>query len=195
LITRVGAGPFAGLYSLVALPSFVALVQSYWQGRHDGPLLWSLRMLPGTVALALVLAAAGVALVAASFAQPSVTGMDPRAAVRARGITRITRHPFFIGVALWGTAHSLVNGFAADVLFFGGFPVFALVGAVHQDRRKQRENRERLRLFYEETSLLPFGAIVAGRNRLELSELPWLALSVGAALAVTLYLLHPLLFR
>lgn len=194
LIERFGAGPFAGLYSLVALITFVPLVWTYWQSRHDGPLLWSLRTTAWAVPLTLFLAALGIALVSASFAQPSVTGMDPRAQTRSHGITRITRHPLFVGLAIWGLAHTLVNGFLADVLFFGGFTAFGFLGAAHQDLRKQRDD-SRLTVFYTETSVFPFAAIAAGRNRLELSELPWPALAVGIAIAALLYLLHPMLFR
>jgi len=146
------------------------------------------------VALAIFLGAIGIAVVAASFSQPSATGMDPRAATRARGLTRVTRHPFFMGLALWGLAHVLVNGFLSDVIFFGGFSVYGVVGAAHQDTRKQRESGGRLRAFYDETSLLPFQAILGGRNRLILSELPFPALGIGAAVALVVYWLHPMLF-
>ena len=194
LVERYGAGPFAGIYSLVALFTFIPLVVTYWHSRHSGPLLWAIGSARGTVPLAIILGATGVALVAASFAQPSVTGMDPRAATRAHGLTRVTRHPLFMGLAIWGLAHTLVNGFLADVIFFGGFPVYGVIGAAHQDARKQRDEGRRLQDFYDETSLLPFWAILTGRNRLELSELPFAALGIGAAVAIVLYLLHPMLF-
>jgi len=195
LIERLGAGPFAGMYSLVALATFVPLVWVYWHNRHGGPQLWSMRTAPGAIPFAIILAAAGIAMIAGSFSQPSVTGMDPRAVTRAHGLTRITRHPLFMGLALWGAAHALVNGFLADVIFFGAFPVYGIIGAAHQDVRKQREDARRLRAFYDETSLLPFWAIITGRNRLELSELPLAALGIGAAVATVIYLLHPTLFR
>ena len=194
LIERLGAQPFAGAYSLVALFTFIPLVRAYWHGRHGGPMLWSMGTVPGAVPLAILLGVAGMALVAASFAQPSVTGMDPRAGTRAHGITRITRHPLFMGLAVWGLAHALVTGYLADVIFFGGFPVYGLIGAAHQDVRKQREAGQDLRAFYDETSLLPFWAILTGRNRLELSELPFAALGIGASVAIVIYLLHPTLF-
>ena len=61
-----------------------------------------------------------------------------------KGVLRITRHPLFAGLALWGLAHVLVNGFLSDVVFFGGFPLFSLLGGAHQDARKQIEQMPRL---------------------------------------------------
>ena len=81
-----------------------------------------------------------------------------------------------------------------DVIFFGGFALFSLVGCAHQDARKRATRGAELAAYFAETSLLPFGAILAGRNRLVLAELPWLGLAVGATIATTLYLLHPYMF-
>jgi uncharacterized membrane protein len=194
IVGAIGEGPFAGVYSVVALGTFVPLVWTWWTDRHGGPLLWSLRGVPGVKPLALVLATVGVALLAASFAQPSAASLDPRAIPRARGVMRITRHPLFAGLGLWGLAHVLVNGFLTDIVFFGGFPLFAVVGGWHQDARKQLEQLSRLAPFYGETSAVPFAAIAAPRNRLANGELPWVALAVGVAFAVVLYYLHPMLF-
>jgi uncharacterized membrane protein len=85
-------------------------------------------------------------------------------------------------------------GFMTDVLFFGGFTLFAIIGCAHQDARKQREEGERLSGFMAETSLLPFVAILSGRNRLVFQELPWLHLAIGLGVALFLYWLHPLMF-
>jgi len=195
LVTGLGGErPFAGVYSLVALATFVPLVWAYATHSHGGPLLWGLRSIAVVRFVAILLAAVGIALVAASFAQPSATGMDPRAAVRAHGLTRITRHPLFSGLGLWGLAHVLVNGFASDVVFFGGFAVFGLLGAMHQDARKSRDHGRELAAFYEETSILPFAAILRGKNRLVAGELPWTALAIGLVAASVLYLLHPVVF-
>jgi uncharacterized membrane protein len=194
IVAGIGERAFAGLYSVVALVTFVPIVWTYWGARHSGPMLWNLRGLAAVRLLAIVLAAIGFALVSASFVQPSAAGMDPRAVPRAQGILRITRHPLLMGLGLWGMAHTLVNGFLADVVFFGGFPLFALFGAAHQDARKQADRGQRLGPFFDETSLLPFVAIATGRNRVEAGELPWGALGAGTLVALILYLLHPALF-
>jgi len=88
----------------------------------------------------------------------------------------------------------LVNGWAADVVFFGGLALFVILGAAHQDARKRATQSDRLAGFYAATSALPFAAILAGRQRLVLRELPWIGLAVGVAAALGLYRLHPALF-
>lgn len=193
IIARVGARGFQALYSLVALATFILLVRTYWGHKHAGPQLWDLAAQPGVRLLAIVLAGIGVAVAVLAVAQPSPTGMRG-ASKQARGMTRITRHPLFMAIGLWGLAHILVNGFFSDVIFFGGFVVFAVVGSAHQDARKRVTEGDGLGQFYGETSLLPFGAIVTGRNHLALGEIPRPAAVIGIVAAVLLYLLHSRLF-
>lgn len=194
LVRRLGAQAFQGAYSLVVLILFVMLVRSWWPARQSGPLLWSLAGIPGVRELAIVLAFTGVVVVGLSFFQPSPVLPVPGLPTSARGLTRITRHPLFVGIALWGIAHTLVNGYLSDVIFFGGFAAFSLVGGLHQDSRKRAEEGARLRGFYDETSVIPFGAIAGGRNRLVLREIPVVGVVVGVALAAALYTFHDRLF-
>jgi uncharacterized membrane protein len=194
LVRRLGAQAFQGMYSLVVLVLFVLLVRAWWPARHSGPLLWSLAAVPGVHGLAVALAFTGIAVVGLSFFQPSPVIPVPGLPTGARGLTRITRHPLFVGLALWGIAHTLVNGYLADVVFFGGFAIFSLVGGLHQDSRRRAEDGTRLRAFYDETSVVPFGAILGGRNRLVLREIPVVGVLVGIALAAALYTFHDRLF-
>lgn len=194
IIARLGERGFQGLYSVVALATFIPLVRTYWSNRHAGPQLWNLWDIPGMQEVSIALSGIACVLLVLSFVQPSPTGMAPGAAKRARGVTRITRHPLFAALGLWGLAHMLVNGYLSDVVFFGGFLVFALIGAAHQDTRKRVAQADTLTPFFTETSLLPFGAILAGRNRLMVDEIPWLGVIVGVAVATVLYLCHGRLF-
>jgi uncharacterized membrane protein len=194
LVRRLGAQGFQGMYSLVVLVLFVLLVRAWWPARHTGPLLWSFASVPGVRELAILLAFTGIALTVLSLFQPSPVLPVPGLPTSSRGLTRITRHPLFVGLGLWGIGHVLVNGFLSDVVFFGGFPVFSYVGGLHQDSRKRAEDGTRLRAFYEETSVVPFGAILGGRNRLVLGEIPVVGVIVGVALAAALYTFHDQLF-
>lgn len=194
LIARLGEKAFLGLYSLVALATLVPLVWVYFENRHAGGLVWNLVAAPGVRPIAMLLAVAGIALILPGVLHPSPALAGIKQAWGSRGLTRITRHPLFTGIALWAVSHMLLNGFVTDLLFFGGLAVFALAGAAHQDARKRVTDPARLATFFAETSFWPFAAIVAGRNRLAWSEVPWIALAVGAAIAVGIYALHPWIF-
>ena len=50
---------------------------------------------------------------------------------RAEGVVRTkVRHPMLLGVAIWSTAHLLVNGDLASLVLFGGLGLWALVEMV-----------------------------------------------------------------
>jgi uncharacterized membrane protein len=194
LIDRLGEKAFIGLYSLVAFATFVPLVWVYLGNRHAGGLVWNLAAAPGVRPLAMALAVLAIAVIVGGVLHPSPALVGIKQAWGARGLTRITRHPLFMGIALWALSHLLLNGFATDVVFFGGLLAFSLAGAAHQDARKRATEGGRLGQFFAETSFWPFGAILAGRNRLIWRELPWIALAIGAAAAVGIYALHPWAF-
>jgi len=194
LISRLGEKPFLGLYSLIAFATFIPLVSVYFDNRHAGGLVWNLVAVPGVRHLAMLLAVIGIALILPAVLHPSPALAGIKQAWASRGLTRITRHPLFMGIALWALSHMLLNGVVTDLLFFGGLLVFSLVGAARQDMRKRVTDPERLAAFFAETSFWPFAAILAGRNRIAWSELPWLTLVIGAALAAGIYALHPWMF-
>lgn len=193
-VDRFGRGGFMGVYSLVALIVFVPLVWVWLDALHSGPALWVL--VDHTVVrwVAMVLAAVGVIGAVSAYFQISPVAFVPGIPATALGLTRITRHPLFMFAALWAFAHCLLFGFATDLAFFGGFVVFGIVGCAHQDARKLAEEPERFGPFMQETSLLPFVAILSGRNKLVLGELPLLGMAVGLVMAIGLYLLHPVMF-
>jgi len=194
LITRLGEKTFRGLYSLIAFATFIPLVWVYFGNRHAGGVVWSLAAAPGVRPLAMLLAVLGIAMIVAGVLRPSPALAGIKQAWGARGLTRITRHPLFMGIALWALSHLLLNGFVTDVLFFGGLLAFSLAGAAHQDARKRATEEERLGQFLAESSYWPFAAVIAGRNRVIWRELPWIALAIGAGAAVGIYALHPWAF-
>ncbi|VEU34767.1 unnamed protein product [Pseudo-nitzschia multistriata] len=98
-----------------------------------------------------------------------------------KGLTRITRHPLILPVVPWGFATAvLAGGRPADVILFGGLSLYAIAGCYCQDLRVLREEgsvgttffgsdesriiNKKLKSFYDQTSFLPFGAAVDGRQ-------------------------------
>lgn len=194
LVARLGERGFLGIYSVVAFATFIPLCNVYFSHLHDGPLLHNLAAIAGvreiSLAISWVFFAAGIG----GAIQPSALSMIPGGSSDARGMGRITRHPMFMCFGVWAAAHVLVNGYASDLAFFGGFALFSVIGCAHQDARKRITEGERLESYFASTSLFPFVAILSGRNRLVLGELPWVGLGVGAALATAIYLYHSSLF-
>lgn len=185
LVARLGEQPFLGLYSLVAFLFFVPLVQTYFAHKHAGALLWSIPM--GTpLRSALFYLAMGVAfvLMVAGLVRPSPASLLPGDPT-PRGAQLLTRHPLFMGLGIFGLLHLIPNGYASDLAFFGGFPLFAILGCWHQDRRKLASGPAALRAFYQQTPFLPFTGPASARG---IRELGPVAIVVGVV--VTLVLRH-----
>jgi uncharacterized membrane protein len=180
LVAKLGERGFQGLYSLVALAIFVPLVATYYAHKHSGPYLWTLSQLPGVRWLGYGVMGAAFVLVVAGLVQPSPAGMVPARPV-VRGVARITRHPVLMGFGLWGLAHLLVaTVHAAELAFFGGFAIFAVVGCEHQDQRKLAAS-ESYRAFHAATPFLPFSRPGFVRGLVEM-PLP-VGIAAGIALA------------
>lgn len=193
LITALrGEWPFRGLYSLVSFVTLGGAAVIYWSHRHLGSVLWEVSpIVERVVALPLMLAA--LVLLVLSLATPSPASMMP-GKLEARGIIRLTRHPMNMAFALFGIAHLVANGALGDVFFFGQFVVLGVLGPLHQDARMARERGDAYLEFRRQTSLIPFGAIVRGRNRFEASELAFPMFLIGVVGFVALVVFHGRLF-
>jgi len=88
------------------------------------------------------------------------------------GVYRITRHPVFVGVTVTALAHTIANGHASDIEFFGGFGLFSLVGCWHQDLGKLSAGDSTYKRFHAATSFLPFAGRGAIRSLRELPRSP-----------------------
>jgi uncharacterized membrane protein len=132
------------------------------------------------------------------FATPSPTAVGGEAAlgedVAARGILRITRHPFLWGVAIWAVAHLLAAKDAAALIFFGALLLVAVVGPFSIDAKRKRAFGDRWTRFAESTSRAPFLAISQGRNTLELAEIGWWRVALALVLYAVFLGAHPWLF-
>ena len=165
LVARLGENPFRGVYSLISFAFFVPLIWVYFTHKHAGPWLWALaRGVPLLLVMYIGMAVTFV-LVIGSLVRPSPGAVVPGSAT-PRGVQRITRHPLFMGLALFGLLHLLPNSSTADIVFFGGFPIFSLIGGWHQDQRKLADGPASYREFYQSTPFLPFtGAATLGGIR------------------------------
>jgi uncharacterized membrane protein len=194
LVTAVSAQPFRGIYSVIALGTFIPMVIVFAHNKHAGPLLWYLRGFDIVRALSWVLMFSAVILLVAGLINPNPAAIGAPEARSPRGILKLTRHPSFVAFTLFGFAHMLMNGWAGDVIFFGAFPLLGIVGGIHQDRRKLRELGQPYREFIAATSFFPGAALWQGRVRWVRGDMPWAAVGVGLGAALLLVIFHPMVF-
>ncbi len=190
IVDRIGTSAFLALYSVIALALFVPLVQVYLANKHSGPLLWSIGL--GAVARWVFYVFVGAALTLAvnGILQPS-PGSLLGGKAEVRGVLRLTRHPLFMGFGLLGLLHMIPNGFASDLAFFAGLPVFAVVGCRHQDQRKIATGTPGYRELVAATPFLPFTKPGAWQG---LGEIGIAKIAVGIIVTVVIRWFHAALF-
>jgi uncharacterized membrane protein len=193
----IGERPYLGLFSLASLGILIWLVSAYLGAQKSGEnrVLYDLGHIRDlgipVVLLAFVLGVQGLFMrnPTAVLQEGAVSGDGA-----VHGVLRITRHPFLWGVVLWSGFHVLANGDLASVIFFGTFFVVALPGTFAIDAKRRRKLGAAWDAFAAKTSNVPFAAVLAGRNTLNIGESLgwrfWLALLIFVALLFA----HPHLF-
>jgi len=185
LVGRIGENGFRIFYSVLSVLALVLLARA--SGSAETLPIWAapswLRLI-----LAAIMLPAFLFFTAGLLRNPTAVGGEALAGQQARGIQRITRHPMLWSFALWALVHVIGNGDLASLIFFGVFVISAFLGMPSIDRKLAARNPEAAAKLRAETSILPFGAILAGRNRLVLAEIGWLAPALALlGWAVTLH--------
>ncbi|MEX1361632.1 MAG: NnrU family protein [Nannocystaceae bacterium] len=194
IVDRLGRVRLAVIASVLAWATLAPLIWLYAAHRGEGPPGLGLGHLLGVRWPAMAAMVAGmvlmVAIVAPSGYPASAAAVFSRHSREPRGLERITRHPFFVGLVLWGLGHTLVAERLVGVIVFGGLALMGGAGALLQDRKllglRGREHAEYLRA----TSIVPLWAVLRGRQRVVLRELPWAFVGLGAAAAAGTRWLH-----
>src|ERR1700751_3677735 len=167
LVARLGEGPYRGAFALASILGLVWMGYAY---RHAPAIpLWGLWLGFRPAAYVLVFIAFIFVVVGIATPSPTRVGMESKLAQGpdiARGMVRITRHPFLWGVAIWALVHLIVNGDLASPILFGSLLVLALGGTAALDAKRRRAFGEQWLRFAAVTSNVPFAAIAAGKNRL-----------------------------
>jgi uncharacterized membrane protein len=153
LVSRMGEGPFRGLYSLLAIVTFGLMIWAY--GRiGDQQLLWiagDTSLLIATVLMWL----GAILFVGSFFGNPALPGAR-RPNGPPSGALAITRHPMMWGFALWAIVHIIVVATPKALIFDGSILFLALVGAVMQDRKKRALMGQDWHDWSAQTAFLPF---------------------------------------
>lgn len=164
LIAKLGEKPYRGLFSLASLAGIAWMIYAY---RH-APLLptWGLLWGFRSAAYVLVFIAFLFTVVGVLTPSPTSVGMESKLDPgMARGMLRITRHPFLWGIALWAATHLVLNGDVASLVLFGSLLLLAVGGTASIDAKRRRSFPERWQGFATVTSSVPFAAIARGKNQ------------------------------
>ena len=192
LAARFGEGGFRIAYSAVSVVAIYALVAA-WNAADTTP-LWTADPALRWVLAALMLPVIFLFVASVAGRNPTSVGQEGALAAEPRGIFRVTRHPMLWSFALWALVHMLGNGDSAALVFFGAFLVTALVGMPSIDAKLAARRPDAWPAFKQATSILPFGAILAGRQRLEAKEIGWAAPAIALLLWAALLHFHRHIF-
>jgi uncharacterized membrane protein len=162
LVGRIGEQAYRGLFSVASVAALVWVVMTYGPARlsPDNTLLyvppsWAIHATHGIMLIAFLLLVPGLLTPGPTMAgfEGSLTKPEP-----AKGVHRITRHPFLWGVALWGAAHLISNGDRASVMLFGGLGLMVLLGTRSIDRKMRLREPVRRRHVQHALRCDPAGA-------------------------------------
>lgn len=196
LVGVLGERAFRGLFALASVVGLVWMARAYSHAPHVN--LWGQLLALKPLALALMLIAFAFIVIGVSTPSPTTAGMESQLTreVRVRGMTRITRHPFLWGTALWALVHFVINGDAASSVLFGSLLLLALAGTASIDAKRRRNYGEGWQQFARETSNVPFAAIAVGRNQLgaALREIGIVRPLVAIIIFAIVFALHGRLF-
>lgn len=122
MVARLGAGPWRGLYSLVALAGLALIFYGYGRAREAPVILYVPPVWLRDTAVMLMV-----------FVLPLVFAAYFPGLIRA-----VLKHPMLVAVKLWATLHLLANGSLADVVLFGSVLAWAVADRISLKRRPAR---------------------------------------------------------
>jgi uncharacterized membrane protein len=198
LTGRIGQGPYMGLFSLASVAGLVWLGFAFGQSRGEA---WNVAywdVTPATRYIQLLLQLLAMLLIVPGLTTPNPTSVRQEGVLgrpdAVKGMLRITRHPFLWGVAIWALGHLLVNGEPASIVLFGAMFVLALFGTSSIDAKRKHALGLTWDAFAAQTSNIPLGAILGGRQKLSVREIGWWRIVLAVVLWALLTWAHPILF-
>lgn len=197
ITTAIGEGAYLGLFSVASIAALTWLIIAFAhaRGAPGDTVFWTIT--PATRHPAI-----GLVLISFLFMVPGLLTNSPTRVAgggqvdkpsAVTGMTRITRHPFLWGAAIWALAHLIANGTLSAIFLFGSILVLGITGPLSIDAKRKRALGQRYEAFMVQTSNIPFAAIVQGRQKLKIGEI-WWRLIVALVLFVLTLWAHPKLF-
>ncbi len=198
LTGAIGQGPYMGLFSLASVAGLTWLGFAFAQARSApwNAAYWDLAPVTRHIQIGLQLLA--MLLIVPGLTTPNPTSVRQEGVLdrpdAIKGMLRITRHPFLWGVTIWAAGHLLVNGDRASIVLFGTMFLLGLFGTTSIDAKRKRALGATWDAFAAQTSNIPFGAVAAGRQKLDLAEIGWWRIVLAVAVWAALLFGHPYMF-
>jgi uncharacterized membrane protein len=192
---RIGARLFRVIFALASLGWAVPMLIYFFNHRYDGLQLWDLQGVSGVPAVIGILSAISfLFLYPATFNLLEIAAIQkPQVHLYETGIMRISRHPQMVGQVIWCVAHMLWLGTSFMVVTCVGLVAHHLFAVWHGDRRMFTRYGDAFTVVKERTSVLPFAAIVQGRQTLVWKEFLRPAYVGVAAFILGFWWIHPIL--
>ena len=156
----------------LSLPSAIILIGYFLTHRYDGIRLWNLQ--GNSFVFYIVWALTAISFI---FLYPATYNLleipsvqKPKVRIYSTGIMRVTRHPQAIGQIIWCIAHSLWIGTSFTLVTSFGLICHHLFAIWHGDKRLEFKFGEEFYKFRESTSVIPFLAIIEGRQVFKFRE-------------------------
>ena len=184
----IGARAWRLVFASASIPSAVGGIGWFLAHRYDGVRLWNLQGVPGIIPVIWVgTAISFLFLYPATYNLLEIPAvLKPQVRLYASGIIRISRHPQAVGQILWCLTHALWIGSSFMVVTCLGLIGHHLFAVWHGDRRLKERFGDAFEELRASTSVIPFQAVLDGRQRLELSEFLRPA-QLGIAIAVGVF--------
>jgi uncharacterized membrane protein len=191
----IGARWFRIVFAFASLGTAVPMIIYFFNHRYDGAQLWDLQGVPGLQGVIW-----GLSAISFGFLYPATFNLLEIAAIQKpqvhlyeTGIIRVTRHPQMVGQVIWCVAHLLWVGTSFMVVTCIGLIAHHLFAVWHGDRRWFARYGDAFTTVKERTSVIPFVAIVQGRQTLVWQEFLRPAYLGVSGFTLLFWWIHPIL--
>ena len=193
----IGPRLYRVVFALVSIPFATVSIIYFFNHRYDGLQLWRVQEVPGIQSTVWILSAISfIFLYPATFNLLEIAAVQkPQVYLFETGIIRITRHPQMVGQIIWCVAHTLWLGTTFTLVTSLGLIAHHLFAVWHGDRRLAARYGEAFEKVKARTSIIPFKAIVDGRQTVKWQEYLRPAYFGVAAFVMIFWWGHPWLMK